>query len=165
MGELRQAHALAHFGVLLAQQAHVRRGKQFLLEKAGALQVGKVAHGQIGLARFQCLGCRFAGHGQRLQIDVRGLAGEFGQQSGQEIHLGNIGGDERKWLGAGARIEARRLQDVVCDLLHHIAHAGLQRSSPRGWRHALACAHKQRIAEQMAQPGQGRAHGGLAQAE
>ena len=53
--ELGQRHALADLRVLFAHQADVGCHKQFLLKEARPLQIGKVAHGQLGQTGFQAM--------------------------------------------------------------------------------------------------------------
>jgi len=162
---LLQRDALAHRGVAASNNADVRVVEQLLLKEAGLLQVGKVAHGEFGGARLQRLGRRLARLGHRAQMGRGRHLGKAGQQPGQEVHFADVGCEQGECSLGGGGVEARALQHLGVDGVHHPSHRLGQLQRARGGFHLGAGAHEEVVVEKRAQAGHRCAHGRLAQAD
>jgi hypothetical protein len=139
--------------------------EQTLLEKAALREIREVAQRQVGRTGLQRFLRRGRLHRYRAQRDPRSVPLEMREELRQERDLADVGRDDGERALRRARIEGRWVQDLGLHHLEHAMHRLRELQRARRGSHTPAGAHEQRIVEQRAQPGERRAHGGLAQAQ
>ena len=108
---------------------------------------------------------RVGGAGQDLDGQARSGRGQPSHQRADEHEQAVVGAAHRERGVVGGGVEAGPVVQGVLDQAERVGDRLAERFGPRGRDQRQALAHQQRVAEQLAQPGERVAHPGLAQPE
>ncbi|MCY1550627.1 hypothetical protein D9M68_868940 [compost metagenome] len=142
--------------------------RRFLVQEARA-QVGRrireIARDQFHMVRVQHAQAMLRPRGHDLQLEVRRVHGQPGNQLGQQGVLHVVGGIERQHARRVRRVERLARARGAMPAFQQRFEVLMQLQRARRGLPGAAFAHQQGIAEQLAQPVHRRAHGRLADVE
>src|SRR3990167_5489364 len=163
--ELLERDGLTDARVVAAHDADIFVAEEPLLKEPRFLKIREIAQGEIGRPGFERLCGRMSWHGHSLDPCTRSMGGEMVEKLRQKVDFTDIRGEQMKLAIGAGWIEGGRWQDFSPYRFHHQADRLNEFGRSRCRMHFRPRLDEQGVSKQRAQPVQGGACCGLAQAD